>query len=85
MNTEIKSQIRKFIVTTWLNGDDRGLKDDTDLQESGLLDSLSTLALISFLEDTFQIQVNPADIHAETFQTLDAIATLISSKGIKNG
>ena len=37
--SSVKLQIREFIVSTWLNGDDRGLKDDTDLQESGLSDS----------------------------------------------
>ena len=83
--TSIKQQIREFIVSTWLNGDDRGLKDDTDLQESGLLDSLTTLALISFLEKTFSIQIDPVDIHAETFQTLDAIATLIQQKKTAKG
>ncbi len=83
MKSGVKAQVREFIVTTWLNGDDRDLKDDTDLHEAGLLDSLSTLALISFLEKTFNVQIDPVDIHAETFQTLDAIAALIEQKTVK--
>ncbi len=83
MNTEVKSKIREFIVGTWLNGDDRGLKDDTDLQESGLLDSLTTLALIAFLEENFKIAIDPSDIHAETFKNVDAITALIQRKTAK--
>jgi acyl carrier protein len=78
--SQTKAAIREYIVSTWLSGDERGLTDETDLQESGLLDSLTTLSLISFLEETFKIQLDPADIHAESFRTLDAIVTLVSQK-----
>jgi acyl carrier protein len=67
-------------VTSWLNGDQRGLADDTDLQESGLLDSLTTLSLVAFLEQSFKIQLDPADINAEAFRTLDAVAALVVEK-----
>jgi acyl carrier protein len=76
----VKATIREYIVSSWLNGDERGLKDETDLQESGLLDSLTTLSLISFLEESFKIQLDPADINAETFRTVDAIVELVSQK-----
>ncbi len=78
--SQVKTDIREFIVSSWLNGDQRGLKDDTDLQESGLLDSLTTLSLISFLEESFKIQLDPADINAEAFRTVDAIVALVSEK-----
>ena len=57
---ENKRKIREYIVGMLLNGDDRDLKDDTDLQESGLLDSLSTLH-DRLPEKTFGIQIDPAD------------------------
>jgi acyl carrier protein len=72
--------IRKYIVESWLNGDERGLKDDTDLQEAGLLDSLTTLALVAFLEESFKVQLDPGDINAETFRTVNAIAALVVTK-----
>jgi acyl carrier protein len=80
VSNQVKTAIREYIVSTWLNGDHRGLSDDTDLQEAGLLDSLTTLSLISFLEDSFKIQVDPSDIHAETFRTLDTIVALVLRK-----
>jgi acyl carrier protein len=80
MSAQIKADIRKFIVGTWLSGDDRGLLDDTNLQDSGLLDSLTTLSLISFLEESFAIQLDPSDVNADTFSTVDAIASLVTQK-----
>jgi hypothetical protein len=38
MDSNVKTSIHEQIVTTWLNGDERGFDDDTDLQETGILD-----------------------------------------------
>ncbi len=84
MSDQTKKTIKDFIVSSWLNGDERGLAGDTDLQESGLLDSLTTLSLVAFLEQTFAIQLDPADINAEAFRTLDAVTALVTEKmGLK--
>jgi acyl carrier protein len=84
VSDQTKKTIKDFIVSSWLNGDERGLAGDTDLQESGLLDSLTTLSLVAFLEQTFAIQLDPADINAEAFRTLDAVTALVTEKmGLK--
>ena len=80
MDSNVKRGIHEQIVTTWLNGDDRGFDDDTDLQSSGILDSFSTLSLVAFIDDTFRVQLDPVDINAETFKSVTTIATLVSSK-----
>ena len=80
MSTQVAADIRTYVVDTWLSGDGRGLADDTDLQEAGALDSLSALALVSFLETTYEIQLEPADIHLEAFRTVNAITALVARK-----
>jgi acyl carrier protein len=80
VSPEIKQATRDYIVGNWLNGDHRGLKDDTNLQEAGLLDSITTLALVSFLEQQFAIQLDPGDVNAESFRTVDTIVALTASK-----
>jgi acyl carrier protein len=80
MNDNVKASIREHIVDTWLNGDGRGFDDDTDLQQTGVLDSFSTLALVAFLNDTFRVQLDPADINAETFKSLTTLAKLVSER-----
>jgi acyl carrier protein len=80
MDSNVKSSIHEQIVTTWLNGDDRGFDDDTDLQGTGILDSFSTLSLVAFIDDTFKIQLDPVDINAESFKSVTTIAELVSTK-----
>jgi acyl carrier protein len=80
MDSNVKSGIHEQIVTTWLNGDDRGFTDETDLQGTGILDSFSTLSLVAFIDDTFHVQLDPVDINAETFKSVTTIAELVSSK-----
>ena len=78
--TELKKAIYDYIVGTWLSGDGRGLDDDTDLHQLGVLDSFSTLSLISFLEGTFKIQIEPSEINAESLRSVGAIAGLVQQK-----
>ena len=80
MQADVRSSIREQIVSIWLNGDDRGFDDDTDLQGTGILDSFSTLSLVAFIDDTIRVQLDPVDINAESFKSVVTIAELVSSK-----
>jgi acyl carrier protein len=78
--SSVKTSIHQQIVTTWLNGDDRGFDDDTDLQGTGILDSFSTLSLVAFIDETFKVQLDPVDINAETFKSVSTISELVETK-----
>jgi acyl carrier protein len=80
VETRVKTDIHRYIVDHWLAGDERGFDDQTDLQQNGILDSFSTLAFIAFLDDTFQIQLDPADINAENFRTVGTVTKLVLEK-----
>jgi len=56
------------------------LKNDTLLFESGILDSLSLLKLVLFLEQQFGVKVPPEDMVPENFKSIDAICTYFRSK-----
>jgi len=76
----VNEKIRDYIVATWLSGDSRGFDDESDLQESGILDSFSTLALIAFLDEAFRIQLEPVEVNAGTFRSVSTIAKLVRAK-----
>lgn len=80
VTSNVKTSIHQQIVTTWLNGDDRGFDDDTDLQGTGILDSFSTLSLVAFIDETFKVQLDPVDINAETFKSVSTISELVETK-----
>jgi acyl carrier protein len=76
----VKDQLREFIVREFLPGEDPGnLADDQPLRTSGLLDSMSTLALVSYVEKTWGIEVAPNEASDE-FDRIEDIAALVSRK-----
>lgn len=78
---EIKETIRAHIITEYLPGESpSNLKDDTPLRTSGILDSMATLALVSFLEERFRVQIDAHETGIETFDRIEDIAALISRK-----
>jgi acyl carrier protein len=80
MQAQVTATIHEHIVSTWLNGDERGFDDDTDLNETGILDSFSTLALVAMLDETFKVQLDPTDINTETFRSVNTVAKLVLEK-----
>jgi len=77
VEARVKADVLQFIVSSWLSGDERGFDEQTDLQQAGILDSFSMLSFVAFLEDTFRIRLDPADVNAETFRTVDSVARLV--------
>ena len=55
------------------------LKNDTSLLESGILDSLSLLKLLVFLEEEFKVPVDEFELIPENFNTVNAICGYIRS------
>ncbi len=80
MEARVKADVRQFIVSSWLSGDERGFDEQTDLQQTGILDSFSTLSLVAFMEDTFEIRLDPADVNSETFRSVDSVTRLVLNK-----
>jgi acyl carrier protein len=79
MQTRVKDEVRKYIVQNLLSGDARDFTDQTDLQESAILDSFATLELVQFLESTFGITLAAGQIQPGSFRSVDSIARTIES------
>lgn len=79
--TDIKDTLRHFIAATWLPGEPPDdLRDDTPLQTSGILDSLGTLRLLSFIKDTYGVALDVYDTSIERFDRIADIATIVEEK-----
>ena len=77
----VKETIRQFILTNYLPGESKeNLRDNTPLQTSGILDSLATLGLISFIEREFGIELDVTETSAERFDRIEDIAASIATK-----
>ena len=56
------------------------LASDTSLLDSGILDSLSLLRLVVFLEERFGIGVGDADLLPENFSSVNAICAYVRAR-----
>jgi acyl carrier protein len=81
MNDDVKTVIRDFVVSTYLQGESPdNLRDDTSLITSGILDSLAVLGLVSFLEQRFSIELDVYDTSIERFDRIIDIAATVCVK-----
>ena len=73
--------VKEFILREFLPGEDpEELTESTPLLNSGILDSLATLKLSTFLEDEFDIQMEAHELDEEHIGSIDAIEQLVLSK-----
>jgi acyl-coenzyme A synthetase/AMP-(fatty) acid ligase/acyl carrier protein len=75
---DLKDTIKRYILTEIL--DDSGqtkVEDDTELLESGLMDSIGVVRLVAFLEDNSGVKVPNDEFIAENFSSLSAISNLV--------
>ena len=72
------TQIKQFIVEEFLPDvavDE--LDDHYDLLEGAVIDSLGLLQVIAWLEDTFALALDDAEIAPEQFRSVDSIQAFI--------
>jgi acyl carrier protein len=78
---DVERVIRDFILHEFLPGEDPSeLKAETGLITGGILDSISTLKLVTFLEDQFGIRIEAYEAGVEHLDTIRRIAELVVAK-----
>jgi acyl carrier protein len=78
---DVRDAVRRFILEEFLPGEDpQLLTDSTPLVTGGVLDSIATMKLATFLEDTFQIQMQPHEMSVDHLNTVADIVRLVQSK-----
>jgi acyl carrier protein len=78
---EIQGQVKAFILKEFLPGENPdGLNDSTPLVTGGILDSLATLKLVLFLEETYGVTFEAHDLDAQHLDTITAIAKLVLAR-----
>jgi acyl carrier protein len=60
---------------------DIDLQGDTDLLLTGAVDSLGVIRITQWLEDVGGIDVDPAEVTLENFQTVDRMIAYASTRG----
>jgi acyl carrier protein len=80
-HSDIEQVVRRYVLEEFLPGEDPNeLTDSTPLITSGIMDSIKTLKLVAFLEETFSITLAAHETDAEHLNTVAQIAQLVRSK-----
>jgi len=76
----IEESVRQLMIErAWLEQQD-SVSDTDSLLDHGVIDSLTMMELIGFLERTYGIQVTDDELIPENFETLSAIAGFVGQK-----
>ena len=78
----MRERLARYIATDLLNQSDLVIGEDEDLLASGLLDSLSAMSLIHFIERDLGIDVPAEDVTIENFASLRAIDAYLGRRGV---
>jgi acyl carrier protein len=79
--TEIRKTVRAYILEEYLPGESPGSLDDaTPLITGGVLDSISTVKLVAFLEARFGVEFKAHEMSADNLDTIDDITRIVHAK-----
>lgn len=73
----VAHRIERYVIDDLARGRRTAIALDDDLVEAGVLDSLSIVHLIRWIEESFAVEVRDEDIVPETFRTLRGIGGLV--------
>ncbi|QXV63894.1 acyl carrier protein [Mucilaginibacter sp. 21P] len=76
-NPPAKARIREFIKK---NIGSASISDDQDLFDSGIVNSLFSIQLVTFVEKNFNITVTVDDLDIENFKSVNAVFDFLQVK-----
>lgn len=82
MYDTIIDKLSGYISSQILRQPNRQLSSQEPLISSGLIDSFSLVDMALFIEDTFGVQIDDTELNADTFDSIDQLATLIHDRSI---
>lgn len=74
---QYREEIRSFVASNFLFGQDTPLGDEDSLLDQGIVDSTGVLELVSFLEMRFGIKVQDSDLVPENLDSIGNVARFV--------
>ncbi len=73
--------IREFLINNIISDSDKVELDfEESLLETGIIDSLGIVKIITFLKDEFCIEIDNEDVLPENFESIKAIGSFVDRK-----
>jgi acyl carrier protein len=79
-DTETLARIRKFIAQKFPLARRRNITDQDNLLETGVIDSLGVLEIVTFLQEDFSLAVEDDELTPENFQDIRSISQFVEQR-----
>jgi acyl carrier protein len=77
----VADEVRSYVIAEFLDGEDTAdLTSEFDLIDSGIVDSLALVRIISHLSNTYSIPVDDIPLKPENFRSIGAIVDFVESQ-----
>jgi acyl carrier protein len=80
-NMHIESKIKEYIATNLLfSAGGFAYPDDASFLREGIIDSIGVMELVSFVQSTFKLEVDQAEVTPENFDSVARLAAFVRRK-----
>jgi acyl carrier protein len=77
----IEANIKEFLAKNFLFSDEGfPYGDDTSFLQEGIIDSLGVMELVTFVQSTYHITVDPLEVTPDHFDSVSKLAAFVRSK-----
>lgn len=76
----VEEQVRHYIDEKLLVGGSRDYKDEASFLQTGIVDSLGILDLVSFVEERFGIEVDDDEVVPDNFDSVQQLSSYVRRK-----
>ena len=76
----VAQDVRQFIVSNFLYGQERSFADNDSFMGEGIVDSTGVLQLVEFLEETYGITVEDEELIPENLDSLNNVSAYLARK-----
>ncbi|MHB1512464.1 MAG: acyl carrier protein [Acidiferrobacter sp.] len=77
----VRDHVKEYISENFLMGlKDSAITDDASFLDLGIIDSTGVIELIAFLEESYGIRVDDAEMVPDNLDSLDAIDRFVARK-----
>ncbi len=76
-NSNIEAEIKKYIAQNMLFSDAFPHDDNASLLQEGIIDSIGIMELVTFISQTYGLEVPPEEILPENFDSVGRIAAYV--------
>lgn len=80
MQVEIEDKLKSYLLENFYHGEPTTLTNTVELLTSGIIDSISALELVDYIEENFNIEFEAHEVDQENLNTINSLTSFILKK-----